>query len=327
MAASVRISQKLFDFLAKYRIPLLIFSVLFFVGNLLIVYTNYVNDIDRQIATKVAVRVSQLSDKIESYADSLYLFRGVWAAHKDLSQLEWDVHMAAFSLNARYPQKSAVSYIEVFDTAEANKRKLPNVNDHSQHYYVKYSSVADITPFYGKDLGEDHERLSAMESARDTGLIYSTPPVQSIDTNSKLFAFYMPIYKFNFDEKNATVQERRENIQGFMSLAINVQSFLDDLFGTSILEEFNISVKDQNNDIIYTKGSKFSDPVVESNLDLELLVANRSWQLFFTTDKMYFLNESDTFLIGSFITGRVIAILFVFSVLELHHRKMKENSY
>jgi CHASE1-domain containing sensor protein len=325
--ASVRISQKIFDFLAKYRIPLLIFSVLFFLANLVLVYNNYIYEIDRQIATKVAVRLSQLSDKIESYGDSLYLFRGVWAAHKDLSQLEWDVHMAAFSLNSRYPEKSAVSYIEVVNTNEAKKRGFTLQNDSQEHYYLKYSSVADLMPFRGKDLGDDPERLKALESARDTGLIFSTPPVTSIDTGSKLIAFYMPIYKFNFNEKDATVQQRRENIQGFMSLAISLESFIDDLFGTSVLEEFNISVKDQNTDLIYSKGSKFAEPISQSSLDLELLVANRSWQLYFQTDRLYFINNADKFLIGSFITGRVIAIIFVFSVLELHHRRMKETNY
>lgn len=314
---------KILDILIKFRYPLLIFSILFFLGNLKIVYNLYLDEIDKEINDRINTHVSHLSDQIEGYGDAMYSFRAIFAIHSRLEKEEWDVCIAAFNFQARYPQNIAMSYVEVMSTEEATSRNITGLSQEPEHYVVLYTTANNSGSIISNDLGNDQDRLATLRQARDTGHIVATPPVKSLSSDTVLLVLYMPIYKYNFVEKDATVEDRRNNIQGFMSLAINLNNFLNDIFVENAFENFNLTVSDSDVGVIYQKGPDMAGAQAPKEVYLDLSIGDRIWKLNFLTNRMIFFRNSDNFLLGSFISGRALAIFALYLVLELYHRKAK----
>lgn len=284
-------------------------------------------DVDKDLNSQIEIHLSQLSERIEGYADTMYSFRGIFAINPDLSQEEWDLYISSFNLAERYPQNSALSYVEVLGSNEIIGSDIKNISTNPEHYYVKYTSAANAPNIINIDLSNDLNRVKTIEAARDSGKIIVTPPITSVASDVKLVAFYMPIYDYNFIEKDATVEDRRQNIQGFMSLAIRLDTFVEDLFNISAFENFKLTVTDSESGVVvYDKGLDLGSQLSIKEENLDLLIAQRLWNLEFTTDRISFIRRGGLFAFTALIISGITANLFILSVLELQAiRAKKEN--
>jgi len=213
-----------------------------------------------------------IQDRIKVFEESLRSGAGLFTGDTEVTQTEWDDYIKATGIKARYPGSQTIAYAEVVKKNELNDF-LENVKTRTDYQMKidennvapKYAPVVLVNPIteqnqnvVGFDIYSNETRREILEKVRDENQVYLTGVIDLLsnygeDTSTGII-MYAPQYKK--DSPIATVEERRESIEGYLYAVFRTDVFLGNLLDQRIDE--NISYK------IVTAGDENSNEIYQS---------------------------------------------------------------
>ena len=234
--------------LLDFGMPLLISLLIIVVSIAACLFT--VRSIEQQIEEEFRVEVGvvqqAIRNRLEVYISALRGGRGFFSANEFVSREEWRTYVNNLNLQSTFPGIQGIGYSQVVlpEEREAHIEAVraegfPSFTIRPEGERDIYTSIVYLEPFdernqqaFGFDMFQQETRRSAMEFARDTdspALSGMVTLVQEIDEDVQAgFLIYVPLYKSG--APHATVQERREHIQGYVYSPFRMGNFMRDIF-------------------------------------------------------------------------------------------------
>ena len=207
-------------------------------------FTNRV--IEDKIGAATEDLKNNISERTENYINMLYSLRGLFATSDSVSQSDWQAFMEQADIFARYPGADAFEYVAVVQS-----NQLPEfANSIRQQLGQDFSVLPEVTnpasapvvymetidPYARKTIGynmyTEPVRKQAMDYAMDNDSIAITNTLVPLTDRSrqqqgKGFVIFAPVYKNKAPVD--TVEQRRQNIQGFVTAAVRPESMMKNL--------------------------------------------------------------------------------------------------
>lgn len=249
---------------------------------------------------------SLIDERLGDYGHLLTGSQGLFSTLDEINGDQWHDYVISQNLKQKYPGVLALAFARHVKEEEKEKfigeirsGDIPDFMIKPGGVRPEYApeifreSVSENAPrVIGFDQFAEPARRSALQQARDTGMIAATGklnlahgPGQSAITG---FILYAPVYRRGALPKS--VYERREALVGFILCPITVEKFMKDIFGSGysdvdleIFDGSEISKESQFHDADFEKRifgpgfhSKFSS---RASLD----VFGRNWNLLFSS--------------------------------------------
>lgn len=251
--------------------------------------------------------LATLTAHVRSYPAVAYASAGFLTDNEDATRLDWQRFVDKSDLIHLVPGASALAFmrnvpgnISDFEsqvaadpTREATGtpafRVWPNQTA-DQYYIVDYVwPQGRFENAFGNNQFLDPARRAALETARDTGRVAMTAPLQHLggDNDSSSVLFYAPIYLDGAFP--ASVAERRALLVGFAAVLAEVGVMAATLLDADIaLEILDLGTVEQPTDrLVYGRalGSSWQDADVELRVTEDVEIANHVWRLFAWREK------------------------------------------
>jgi PAS domain S-box-containing protein len=271
--------------------------------------------------------------------------KGLWQSSDSLTRDKWRAYYYTLQLTEWYPGIQGMGYAQRVHDAEAHEEALRKQGhlDYKLSPEGKrdvYFPIVYIEPFsgrnlraFGYDMYSEPVRRRAMDQARDTDLPTLTPLVtlvQETDTAVQPgFLVYLPIYS----EPSGTVEERKENLQGFVYAPFRTYDLMNAILGERY-NDLDIEVYDDTvmaaSTLLYSKADSiaFGERLKEEQLGrvTSIKVMNRSFYVYFTTRSDFGSSTERQQPIVIFAGGTVIALLLFFAIAAMSNTNRRASS-
>jgi signal transduction histidine kinase/CHASE1-domain containing sensor protein/ActR/RegA family two-component response regulator len=234
--------------------------IVFFAGLLLTALTaHFAYEKSRLSAEFLFEEVSQsirqkVHDRFLLYLNALQQTRALVLASPNLNRSIFDTYTANLNLSVAYPGAVGIAYSPRVPKSELNvfNHRLAKEYDSSKYklwsgkdgesgdyfpvlYFAPEEDLPNRLSVIGFDMGSEHLRRAALETARDTGEPMLTKRVRLIHVGGSQagFVLILPVYKQNAPLN--TVAERRAALTGFVMAPFRAFDFFH-----GILEEKRI---------------------------------------------------------------------------------------
>lgn len=310
---------------------------------------NFRADAKSHFENDVARDVSAISNRLESYADTLYNIRGLFVASDKVTLNEWNVFLDSFGVLTRYPGITSIGYAQYSKTEDIDKTIslikdeyssdldyqssiVANPNpDTEDHFIAKYRYPFDSSiKLIGFDFFSEEKRRNAIIEAVRSGSITKTLPLTLLSDTSGTtsFVLFLPVYK-----KYApidTIEERVANVEAVALLSFNFNDLMASLWITHDSKPVNFSIISKN---ITAEGTQditlYEENIHElSNItsaSIPFKFADKEWSFNFYTGEFYDVNPiiiRNTHIFFSFILlSGYITFLIVY--MRLRKRLVK----
>ena len=204
-------------------------------------------DIHKQAETKFNSQIyrveSALGAKLSAYEQILLGGAGLYEVMGEVSRNQWRKYIESISLNKNYPGLRGVGYGKrvLKDDVPNHIKKIqeqglsyynifPN-GDRSEYYPVIFMEPFNVEnqKVLGFDMATNKDRLMAMEIARDTGTTTLSNRVKLLPNENGIiedgFVMFLPIY--NNTKPHETINDKRENIIGFIYSPFSINIFIN----------------------------------------------------------------------------------------------------
>jgi signal transduction histidine kinase len=242
--------------------------------------------------------------RMQTYIDAMLDGRGLFAASESVTREEWEDYVAGSDLERRYPGIQAIAYAErvPLEGREAHERRvraqgfpsyaLRPAGERYEYFPIVYvaPSNPDNRSLFGYDFYSGRVTRDAMEQARDTGLPRASGKVELEGTGMTGFLIYTPIYREGAPQ--ATTDERREALQGFIVSVFRTDDLLEGIFGAPKADaQVDFEVFDgaeftregllhDDDGVLHAADPSYSAHFSEIDT---MEVAGRIWSLYFST--------------------------------------------
>jgi signal transduction histidine kinase len=242
--------------------------------------------------------------RMQTYIDAMLDGRGLFAASESVTREEWEDYVAGSDLERRYPGIQAIAYAErvPLEDREAHERRiraqgfpsyaLRPAGERYEYFPLVYvaPSKPDNRSLFGYDFYSGRVNRDAMEQARDTGLPRASGKVELEGTGMTGFLVYTPIYREGAPQ--ATTDERREALQGFIVSVFRTDDLLEGIFGAPKADtQVDLEVFDgaeftrdgllhDDDGVLHAADPSYSAHFSEIDT---IEVAGRIWSLYFST--------------------------------------------
>jgi len=288
-------------------IPLL---VMFF---LVVVFFLYAKDAKNETIRNDFNRVAEsysdaFEGNLEKYLFGTYSIKSLFLSSENVTREEFKtfVHqnlphypgILAYSYNKRVLSEELEPYVadlksRGFDHFEIKKDEeiSSRIKPAEEYVFVSY-----IEPFeknktaLGLNVVSEESRNKALAIARDTGETIATSPIKLVQEKGEQrgFLLFQPLYKNKQSHKN--LEERRENIDGFIVGVFNVHDMVETVFLRLKDENIQVQVLDVTNrpkeDLLYGT-RQFSNLIPWSKT---IHFAGREWVLNLSPNNAYLLS-------------------------------------
>ena len=239
--------------------------------------------------------------RMQTYIDAMLDGRGLFAASESVTREEWNDYVAGSDLERRYPGIQAIAYAErvPLEGREAHERRvrgegfpsytLRPAGERYEYFPLVYvaPSKGDNRSLFGYDFYSGRVNRDAMEQARDTKLPRASGKLEGAGMSG--FLVYTPVYREGAPQ--ATTDERREALQGFIISVFRTDDLLEGIFGGQADAQVDLEVFDgaeftregllhDDDGVLYAADSSYSAHFSEIDT---LEVAGRIWSLYFST--------------------------------------------
>ena len=239
--------------------------------------------------------------RMQTYIDAMLDGRGLFAASESVTREEWNDYVAGSDLERRYPGIQAIAYAErvPLEGREAHERRvrgegfpsytLQPAGERYEYFPLVYvaPSKGDNRSLLGYDFYSGRVNRDAMEQARDTKLPRASGKLEGAGMSG--FLVYTPVYREGAPQ--ATTDERREALQGFIISVFRTDDLLEGIFGGQADAQVDLEVFDgaeftregllhDDDGVLYAADSSYSAHFSEIDT---LEVAGRIWSLYFST--------------------------------------------
>lgn len=280
------IKNLLKDSIVGFLIMLLMFGAAYF--SWVFMLRSLTNQIEREFSIVSEKIISEINDRVESYADILSAARGLFGASDFVSREEWSQFIASQKVLENYGAIKALEYVSVVKNEDKDdfieQVRADGItsfdifppSDKNEYFVVSY-----IEPYegnekiFGFDLSSEQSRLEALELSRNINDFVLTAPVDLVQDNEidKSFLAIMPIYKNGVD--TLTLEQRMSDIQGFVVLVFKVDNAFSDIIDTLPFSQgINFDLSDGDNHF-YSQGDISSD--VDFIYRNRFEIGNRIW--------------------------------------------------
>jgi PAS domain S-box-containing protein len=229
------------------------------------IYTNaWEQDrIELEFKRRTDQLAQQLQKNFDNYIDVLHSVENLYASSVPINRRQFKTFVSRWF--SRHPGIRAVSWSpRILDSERANyeqgaredglsnfqiteqspQRQLVRAARRAEYIPVYYSeSVRGTGRALGFDASSDPTRREALNRARDTGKPTATDPLtllQDIEREGG-FVVFLPIYKPGHPQNS--LQERRLNLQGYVSGAFRIRDVMNTALGAKI-EDIKIRLYD-----------------------------------------------------------------------------------
>jgi signal transduction histidine kinase len=239
--------------------------------------------------------------RMQTYIDAMLDGRGLFAASESVTREEWNDYVAGSDLERRYPGIQAIAYAErvPLEEREAHERRvrgegfpsytLRPAGERYEYFPLVYvaPSKGDNRSLFGYDFYSGRVNRDAMEQARDTKLPRASGKLEGAGMSG--FLVYTPVYREGAPQ--ATTDERREALQGFIISVFRTDDLLEGIFGGQADAQVDLEVFDgaeftregllhDDDGVLHAADSSYSAHFSEIDT---LEVAGRIWSLYFST--------------------------------------------
>jgi two-component system, sensor histidine kinase len=187
------------------------------------------------------------------YENFLRSSAGLLAVHTNLTQDEWVKYQSTFSLAQNYPdiERTVVDrYLKPADVPAYLERRVDQGDVNfaitpagNRDVYVPLTFSAEYNgpdkPQRGFDVYTDPVRRIAMDRAVQTNKMTMTGKVVEQGSNHTSFMLYYPVYFSG--RPTDTAQQRRDALLGFISITVNMDSFVNSILNNN--QNPNIGLK------------------------------------------------------------------------------------
>jgi diguanylate cyclase (GGDEF)-like protein len=212
-----------------------------------IAYQTNLKNVHERFEFRANEIVSNIESRIESYKIVLLGAKGLFLSSQNVERNEFREYVRQLNLAQSYPGIQGVGFsllIEPEDLA-AHTQKIRN--EGFPDYTIRpggnrdvYTSIVYLEPFdwrnqraFGYDMFSEPTRRKAMQQARDTNNIITSGKVtlvQETERNTQPgFLMYLPVY--HHDKLNTTLDERRENILGWVYAPFRMHDLMRGIMG------------------------------------------------------------------------------------------------
>jgi signal transduction histidine kinase len=264
-----------------------------------------VEERERERFEEITVSTERAVDRrMQTYIDAMLDGRGLFAASESVTREEWEDYVAGSDLERRYPGIQAIAYAErvPLEDREAHERRiraqgfpsyaLRPAGERYEYFPLVYvaPSKPDNRSLFGYDFYSGRVNRDAMEQARDTGLPRASGKVELEGTGMTGFLVYTPIYREGAPQ--ATTDERREALQGFIVSVFRTDDLLEGIFGAPKADtQVDLEVFDgaeftrdgllhDDDGVLHAADPSYSAHFSEIDT---IEVAGRIWSLYFST--------------------------------------------
>jgi signal transduction histidine kinase len=264
-----------------------------------------VEERERERFDEITVSAERAVDRrMQTYIDAMLDGRGLFAASESVTREEWEDYVAGSDLERRYPGIQAIAYAErvPLEDREAHERRvraqgfpsyaLRPAGERYEYFPLVYvaPSKPDNRSLFGYDFYSGRVNRDAMEQARDTGLPRASGKVELEGTGMTGFLVYTPIYRKGAPQ--ATMDERREALQGFIVSVFRTDDLLEGIFGAPMADtQVDLEVFDgaeftrdgllhDDDGVLHAADPSYSAHFSEIDT---MEVAGRIWSLYFST--------------------------------------------
>jgi signal transduction histidine kinase len=260
---------------------------------------------ERERFDEITVSTERAVDRrMQTYIDAMLDGRGLFAASESVTREEWKDYVAGSDLERRYPGIQAIAYAErvPLEQREAHERRIRGegfpsytlrpTGERYEYFPLVYvaPSKADNRSLFGYDFYSDRVNRDAMEQARDTGLPRASGKVEVERAGITGFLVYTPIYREGAPQ--ATTDERREALQGYIVSVFRTDDLLEGIFGAPKADaQVDLEVFDgaeftregllhDDDGVLHAADPSYSAHFSEIDT---MEVAGRIWSLYFST--------------------------------------------
>ena len=269
--------------------------------------------------------------RLGTYVAFLRSGAALFAASDSVTYAQFAAFVGSLELEREYPGIRAVGFAPRIDPAEAPiveriiRRELGVAaavrpeGVRTERYPVLYVSPLDSgsRSAVGYDMFAEPIRRAAMERARDTGRPAVSGGVTLVQAPESArqpgFLLYLPVYEANVTA--GSVEQRRQQIRGFVYAPFRVRDFIDGVLGTQPLQDVAFRIydgPDESGNLTYDSdphawaGASAYGAMTES---ASLTVYGRPWTIEFVSLPGYPVGAKRELSNQIFLIGALISLL------------------
>jgi signal transduction histidine kinase len=301
-----RLRGSVHEVLGRTAVAYVVLGAALVLTGLAFLYVRHdVEERERERFDEITVSAERAVDRrMQTYIDAMLDGRGLFAASESVTREEWEDYVAGSDLERRYPGIQAIAYAErvPLEDREAHERRvraqgfpsyaLRPAGERYEYFPLVYvaPSKPDNRSLFGYDFYSGRVNRDAMEQARDTGLPRASGKVELEGTGMTGFLVYTPIYRKGAPQ--ATMDERREALQGFIVSVFRTDDLLEGIFGAPMADtQVDLEVFDgaeftrdgllhDDDGVLHAADPSYSAHFSEIDT---MEVAGRIWSLYFST--------------------------------------------
>ncbi len=287
---------------------------------------------------QIAEAQNAITKRFINYEQVLMGGLGLFKASSNVTREEWRKYIDTLQIDTFFPGTLGVGYALWISPKQLSghikkiqAEGFPTFTVHPEGEREQYSSIVYIEPFtkrniraFGYDMYSNPIRREAMERARDTGETAISGRVTLVQESTSDvqhgFLIYVPQYRHEVH----TVQERRDNLVGFVYSALRIGDLMHGILGVG-LPELDFNIYDgtvQNNDaLMYRSNPDAARTPVARPPTLRALqtlqIGGRTWSIEYHTNQRFdrATATSQPFIVAA--GGIVIDFLLFYIILAL----------
>ncbi len=285
-----------------------------------------------------------IENKINLYVALLKGGRGFVESNREINRANFTDYVKSLELGNNYKGVQSIGYAKVVtaDESEALTKKM-NAEGYSDFKIFPVAEKKSFQIIYlepsnesnqkviGFDLASEENRRAALDRARDSGEAASSSKVSLIEEtdpkNQTGFLIFLPIYKNG--KTPATIEERTQNIVGYIYSPFRANSFLNEIQSDKSVSDIALRIYDgqPSAESLLTKTgsereSNFANQIEENyTTENELNVAGRKWIIQYDSTASFIAQSSLGWTPFIFIAGIIFSfLLFIMTYWETSAR-------
>jgi signal transduction histidine kinase/ActR/RegA family two-component response regulator len=247
----------------------------------------------------------RIQRRLDTYVALLQGTEGLFATQREVTPKEFSAYVQLFDLQSQYPGIQGLGFTRRFSREERSRVErrtrtilgLPGFHVWPEVPGDELHSIVLLEPrdrrnlvAMGYNMYSEPTRREAMARARDTGQPALTGKVtlkQEIDEDKQAgFLLYLPVYKGG--HVPATLEERREALEGFVYCPFRADDLLNGIFGAERQPRVSFHLYDglEVDEARLLHGSHGPEALAHAPMfttTTTLLVAGRPWTLTFSS--------------------------------------------
>lgn len=165
--------------------------------------------------------------------------------HSAIHSINWAKRLPATHRQA-YEQATQAEGIPNFQIYDRGSAGEPVRSKQRQEYFpVTYREAqVEDSKVLGFDLASNPPRKAALEKSRDTGTVVASGRIKLVSNNQSGLQLFLPVYRY--DTPQDTVQNRRENLRGFVGGILQISDIVKSSIKGLKLDNINFYLYDNS---------------------------------------------------------------------------------